>query len=97
MQTELIRITEYCINYDIEPSFILSLEESGVIILTLVGEDKFIHEEQFGELERYIHLHYDLHINIEGIDAIRHLLDKVDHLQQEIQKLKGKLQLHETP
>lgn len=96
MQPELIRITEYCINYDVEPSFIISLEESGIIILTLIGEDKFIHEDQFGELERYIHLHYDLQINIEGIDAIRHLLHKVDHLQHEIARLKNKLHLHGT-
>lgn len=93
MQPELIRITDYCINYNIEPDFIISLEESGIIILTLIDNDKFIHEEQFGELERYIHLHYDLHINIEGIDAIRHLLTRVNSMQQEIDRLKDQLRL----
>lgn len=96
MQPELIKITEYCINYNIEPEFIISLEESGIILLTLIDNDKFIHEDQFGEVERYIHLHYDLHINIEGIDAIRHLLARVNDMQHEIDRLKTRLHLHEN-
>ncbi|SHG32225.1 chaperone modulator CbpM [Pedobacter caeni] len=95
METEFITITEYCVNYDIEPSFIVSLEESGIIIFTIIGEEKYIHQEQFSELDKYIHLHYDLHINIEGIDAIRHLLLKVNQMQEEIRELHKKLHLHE--
>ena len=96
MEKELIAITEYCINYDIEPSFIHSLEESGLIVLTSIDEEKFIHIEQLQEMDRYIHFHYDLEINIEGIDAIRHLLDKVNHMQEEIQQLKRLIHLHEV-
>lgn len=95
MEKELITITEYCIKYDIEPSFIGLLEESGIIILTSVGQEKYIHIEQLTEIDRYIHFHYDLHINIEGIDAIRHLLDKVNHMQEEIQQLKKQLLLYQ--
>ena len=95
MNKELITITEYCVKYDIDPSFVHSLEESGIIIFTNVGMEKFIHITQFPEIDRYIHFHYDLHINIEGIDAIRHLLNKVSSLQEEIQQLKRQLQLHE--
>ncbi|ETZ20878.1 chaperone modulator CbpM [Pedobacter sp. V48] len=95
METELITITEYCFKYDIEPEFIISLEDSGIISLTMVESEKFIHIRQFGELDKYIHLHYDLQINIEGIDAIRHLLEKVDAMQQEIQELKNQLHIHQ--
>lgn len=91
MERDLITITEYCIKYDIEPSFIDSLEESGIIILTNVDQERFIHMEQLSEINRYIYFHYDLQINIEGIDAIRHLLDKVSGLQEEIQHLKKQL------
>jgi len=96
MNNELITITEYCVKYEIDPLFINSLEESGIIVLTNVGLEKFIHTAQFTEIDRYIHFHYDLHINIEGIDAIRHLLNKVSSLQDEISQLKRQLQLHET-
>jgi len=95
METQLITITEYCVNYNVEPDFIGSLEDSGIIILTVVDTEKYIHIEQLSELEKYIHLHYDLHINIEGIDAIRHLLEKVDQMQNEILQLKSRLHLHE--
>lgn len=91
MKRNLIAITEYCIKYEIEPSFIDSLEESGIIILTNIEQERFVHIEQLPEIERYIHFHYDLQINMEGIDAIRHLLDKVSTLQQEIQQLKRQL------
>jgi len=91
MKVKLISITEYCSTCNIDPEFILSLEDSGIITLT----GQHIHPDQFTELERYIHLHYDLHINIEGIDAIRHLLGKVDRMQREIHELKTRLQLHQ--
>jgi hypothetical protein len=38
-----------------------------------------------------VHLHYDLDINIEGIEAISHLLDRVDNLQRELITLKNRL------
>ncbi|WP_337813549.1 chaperone modulator CbpM, partial [Parabacteroides johnsonii] len=41
-------------------------------------------------------MYYDLSINIEGIDAIHHLLGRVESLQQEVNRLKSKLRLYET-
>lgn len=95
METQLITVTEYCVNYDIEPDFVGLLEDYGILSFTIVDTEKYIHMDQFPELEKYIHLHYDLHINIEGIDAIRHLLVKVDQMQSEIRQLRSKLNLHE--
>lgn len=95
MEPQFITITEYCFNCDIEPEFIFSLEESGIITLTIQDTEKYIHEEQFREIDKYIHLYYDLHINIEGIDAIRHLLGKIDQMQNEISSLKSQLHLHQ--
>lgn len=95
MEKELIAITEYCVLYNIEPSFINALEESGIIILTSVGEEKFIYASQLSEIDKYIHFHYDLQINMEGIDAIRHLLEKVNQMNQEIQLLKKQLHIHQ--
>lgn len=94
METELITITEYCANSNVDLSFIIALEQSGLITLTSIGEDKFIHQEQLMEMERLIHFHYDLDINIEGIDAIINLLVKIKNMQREIRELHTQLHLH---
>ena len=46
---------------------------------------------QLGDLERYCHLYYDLSINIEGIDAIRHMLARIEDLQREVHHLRRQL------
>lgn len=40
-------------------------------------------------------LHYDLEINIEGIDAIYNLLEQVNSLRKEITTLNNRLRLYE--
>lgn len=95
MKTELITISEYCIKYAIEPSFIIALEDSGLIVLEQINNDKYIHYKQLVEMERYIHFHYELQINIEGIEAIEGLLHKIKLLQHEIETLKSQVHLHE--
>jgi len=95
METELITITEYCSSSAVDPTFIEALEESGLIVLTVIDNDKFIHHEQLIEMERFLHFYYDLDINIGGIDAIMHLLHKVKAMQKEIQVLKTQVHLYE--
>ncbi|MBB2148859.1 chaperone modulator CbpM [Pedobacter gandavensis] len=94
METEFITITEYCINYHIDPSFMVSLEESDIVSFPVVEKEKVILTDQLAELDKYVHLHYDLQINIEGIDAIRHLLQRVHDMQEEIKELQNELHLH---
>ena len=40
-------------------------------------------------------MHYDLDINMEGIDVIAHLLKRIDSLQQELKMAKNRLRLFE--
>jgi len=96
METELITIDEYCVNYSVDPSFITALEESGLIVLKVIEEKKFIHFAQLVEMERFIHFHYDLNINMEGIDVIMNLLKKVKQMQQEIDDLKTHIHIYEN-
>lgn len=90
---ELITPEECCSHYDIELTFIQSLNEYGLIDFLSVEEKQFIHNTQLYDLEKFIRLHYELGINIEGIDAIAHLLQKMKNLQEEIADLKNKLQV----
>ena len=90
---ELITPEECCSHYNVELTFIQSLNEYGLIEILSVEEKQFIHNTQLYDLERFIRLHYELGINMEGIDAIAHLLQKVKNIQEEIADLKGRLQV----
>jgi hypothetical protein len=97
METEeLIPILEFARHYSIEVSFIDSLREVGLIEIITVGDTQYIHEDRISDIERMIRLHYGLEINIEGVDAVSRLLERIDHLQQEIVALKNRLRLYET-
>lgn len=87
-----IPVTRICEEYNIEPDFILELYEFGLIDLTELDDQKYIRHQTIGELERMIHLRYELDINVAGIEAIGHLLNRVESLQQEVISLRNQLQ-----
>ncbi len=88
---DLISQEECCVQYNIESSFIQALGEYGLLEIITVAETTYVHMEQLHELEKFIRLHYDLNINIEGIDAIAHLLSKLNSLQQRNEYLRKRL------
>ena len=49
----------------------------------------------FSNLEKFIRLYYELDINLEGIETITHLLQRINSLQDEIIILKNRLRLYE--
>ncbi|MEO6220138.1 MAG: chaperone modulator CbpM [Ginsengibacter sp.] len=91
----LISTDEFCTHHKVEYSFINSLHQFGLIEITTVEENRFIDTESLTELEKFVRLHYDLEINLEGIEAITYLIEKVKSLQHEINFLKNKLSLYE--
>ena len=91
----LISTEEFCINHQIEISFISSLQEFGLVEVTTIKESSYIDVNQLQKLEKILRLYYDLDINIEGIEAITHLLNRVNDMQQEITALKNRLSLYE--
>lgn len=93
---DVIRVDEFCLKYTIEETFVFSLEEYGLIELVEVDESKCIPLHQLQVIEKFSHLHYDLNINLDGIDAIRHLLQKIEILQGEIRQLKNQLSVYEN-
>lgn len=90
-----ISITEFCTHHELDYAFIRSLDEYGLVQIYTIEEDQFIEKEQLRELEKIMRLHYELQINLEGIDAIYHLLHKVSDLQNEVALLRNRLKLYE--
>ena len=96
MQKEnLIPVSEFCLNHNIEISFVRSLEETGLLEIITFEERLFVDSGQLLQLEKIARLYYELDINLEGIDTIIHLLQRIDSLQDEIVFLKNRLRLYE--
>lgn len=93
METDLIIVSEYCQKCHIDPSFIVLLEDGGLIDVRIIGGEHYLLLSQLQELERYTRMYYDLSINIEGIDAIRHLLERMKNMQNEMDRLKQELRV----
>lgn len=94
---ELIPANEFCLHCRVELSFVQSLEQSGLIKLHTIGDTGYIEIDQLGELEKLIRLHHELDINLEGIEAVTHLLQRVQEMQTEMIALKNRLRLYENP
>lgn len=91
--TNLILIEQFCSNCNVEFSFINSLNDSGIIEILILENKKYISMEQLKDLERAIHFHQVLNINIEGIEVINNLLKQIYDLQNELLITKNKLNL----
>lgn len=96
MQGELISANEFCIHHQVEFEFVHSLHEFGLLHITRVENDHFIDESDLRKLEQLIRLHHELNINLEGIDAIHNLLEKLQQLQNELKAVKQRLSLYEA-
>jgi hypothetical protein len=92
----LVAIDEFCASHRIEISFISSLHESGLIELKTIREADFIEVEQLRKLEKFIRLYYELDINLEGIETISYLLQRIDEMNDEIRMLRNTLLLYES-
>ncbi|PWT73435.1 MAG: MerR family transcriptional regulator [Bacteroidetes bacterium] len=90
-EEDLMSAEECCAHYQIELSFIQSLNEYGLIEINRIESTEFIQKDKLLELEKFIHLHYDLDINFAGLDAINHLLERIKDLQHELTLLKSKM------
>ena len=95
MDDRYISILEFCNCHQVEISFIHSLTEHGLLQTIVIEEDEYVEQEQIRDLERMLRLHYDLEINLQGIDAINHLLEKVSRLQNEVRQLENRLKRFE--
>jgi hypothetical protein len=97
MQTEeMIPVNEFCIHHNIELSFIYSLKESGLIDVTSTEENVFIPASQLSHLEKLVRLYYEMDINLEGIETITYLLQRMNDMQQQIIQLQNQLSFAEN-
>lgn len=95
-QENLLPASEFCRHYNIEITFIELLQDYGLVEMVTVEEDNYIYISELHEVEKMVRLHYDLDINLEGIDVINQLLHKLEETQDELILLKNKLRKYES-
>lgn len=91
----MIPADEFCIHHKIELSFIYSLKESGLLDISTQEEQVFVPVSQLHQLEKLARLYYEMDINLEGIETITHLLQRMQDMQQQIRQLSNRLSRYE--
>jgi len=92
---ELIATDELCERYSVEHTFIRSLNKSGLIEVINVERREYVHCDHMANFEKLMRMHFDLDINLEGLEAIKHLLDKLSELKEQNLALRNRLGLYE--
>lgn len=93
--TNLISVQQFCEHYKIPSAFIDALHEYELIEIVITKNESYLKTTQLNEIEKMMRLHYDLDINLEGIDAIYHLLKQVEDMQNKITALNNRLRFYE--
>ncbi|MBU3122351.1 chaperone modulator CbpM [Sinomicrobium sp. 2019215] len=83
------------IHHDLDEAFIRNLETYQLVEFVVKDTDRYVYVRQLPRLEQIIRLHYVLEINMEGIDVIRHMIDRMENMHRTIQQLKNRLSLYE--
>lgn len=91
----LIAVDEFCAKHNIEISFVSSLQRTGLIEVTKIEDAGYIYVEQLQQLEKFIRFYYELEINLEGIETIAHMLERINAMQDEMMELRNRLRLYE--
>lgn len=86
-----ITLKEICLYHQVEESFLYHLEEYELLSIRRSRGKPEIHFRELPKLERMLRLHRELEINVEGIQSVLYLLERMEGLRQELMDLRRKL------
>jgi len=93
-QPNAVSAQVFCLNHNVDYHFIEELHEVGLIEIDKEPESILIPVEQLPDLEKMVRLHVDLNINVEGIETINYLLQRIENMQHEIVELRNQLNFY---
>ncbi len=96
MSGKKITYTECLQIYQVEETFLDQLQSSGLIEIVIEEDDRYIEYDYLQEIEQFVRWHYELEINMEGIEALHHMLQQVQQLQEDVKKLRGELKFYKS-
>ncbi|UZT99526.1 MerR family transcriptional regulator [Chryseobacterium fluminis] len=82
---ELVKI------YNIEITFFDELVSSGLLNIQTENEIRYLMYDDLPSFERFTNWHYDLEINLPGLEVIHEMLQKMEHLKQKNKELMNRL------
>ncbi|WPO81823.1 chaperone modulator CbpM [Chryseobacterium sp. JJR-5R] len=82
---ELVKI------YNIEITFFDELVDSGLLNIHTENKIRYLMYEDLPSFERFANWHYDLEINLPGLEVIHEMLRKMDGLTQKNRELMNKI------
>lgn len=91
-----IPVTLFCESHRIETTFIDELEQFGLIELKVEQSTRLIAADHLPAVEKMLLLHEEMGINLEGIETVMHLLDKIQLMQSEMLQLRKRLRSFAT-
>lgn len=91
---DYVLIDHFCRHHRIENAFVDALQEYGLVEIVVIEEHRYLPKEQLKEIEKMMRFHYDLNINLEGIDVIARLLKRIEDLQHELRHARNKLSIY---
>jgi hypothetical protein len=91
-----ISINQFCTHHNVPISFVTELHNFQLIEIVTIENSQYLYETQIKDLEKLIRLHFELDINLEGLDAIYNLLKQVESLKLDIVRLENKLKRFEN-
>lgn len=94
-EKDIISIEVFCAHYQVPESFVTSLREFELIETVMSEGVEYIEVAHLSTVEKLVRLHYELNINMEGLDVVNNLLRRVTELQDEIHVLRNRLKLYE--
>ncbi|MCY0969382.1 chaperone modulator CbpM [Chryseobacterium wangxinyae] len=77
--------------YNIEITFFDELVDNGLLNVETENNVRYLMYHDLHIFERFANWHYDLEINLPGLEVIHHMLQKMDELSHKNRNLMNKL------
>lgn len=95
MEHKLIKFKDVCVHHKLDDVFITQIQEFEMVKIVLKNNIQYISTEEMPVIERVIRLHYDLNINMEGIEVIQQMRSRIENLQEMVHQLKQQIAIHQ--
>jgi len=93
--SKLISVKEFCHHHQVETELIMAFESHNLIALVKEKRSYYIPNQSLALAEKLLRLHLELGINLEGLEVLLPLLDRLEKSNQELNELRIRLDFYE--